>query len=613
MDLLTYFALIPALGVTAQWIAWRTKLPAILLLLGFGIILGQFVSPDELLAEKMEGAVAAGPNILFPIVSLAVAIILFEGGLSLKLSELRESGSATLRLVTLGAAITMALTSILAHYILKFPWQLSLLLGAILTVTGPTVIGPMLQQIRPRRRVAAVLKWEGIVIDPIGAVLAVLVFEEAVAIHASIDLAGSLWLLTKIIAVGTLIGIAGGIFFVQAIRRYWIPDNLQGIASLAITMALFSLSNRLAEESGLITVTVLGVWITNRAHGEIRHVVEFKEHLRTLLIGCLFILLGSRLDPMNVVRLGWPGFLFLLAMILVVRPISVFVSLIGTAFTREEKTFIAMLAPRGIVAAAVSSLFALKLLNHEETSTLAGVNSLVDVTFLVIIGTVTFYGLCSGWLARYLKLAQLNPQGLLIAGADPWVREFAKLMRQEKIPVLLVDANYNKIAAAKMEGIPAECINILSDQAQEDLDLGGIGRLLAMTQNDEVNSLATLEFRHLFDSSELYQLSYTKTEGRLAASGALSGRTLISEGVTYSRLKERFESGARWKKTKLTEDFNWKSFLEKNTGVIKLICSIDEDKIVRINTVDKPLSPLPGQTVIAMIGDPERSETDHQD
>lgn len=604
MDVLSYFALIPALGGLAQWLAWRTRLPAILLLLGFGIALGQFISPDEVLARELGGDESAGPNILFPLVSLAVAVVLFEGGLTLRFRELRESGTATLRLVTMAALLTMGLTTIAACLILKFDWQIALLLGAILTVTGPTVIGPMLQQIRPSRRVASTLKWEGIVIDPIGAVLAVLVFEEVAALHGAFSPMEGLWLLFKIAILGSAIGVVGGIFLVQAIRRYWIPDNLQGIASLAMTLGLFALSNWLAEESGLIAVTVFGVWLANRAEAEVEHVIEFKEHLRTLLIGCLFILLGSRLDVMNVVKLGWPGVWFLVTVIVIVRPVSVFVSMWGTPLNYSERTFVALMAPRGIVAAAVSSLFALKLVREQSGVALEGVDQLVDATFLVIIGTVAFYGLFSGWVARRLGLAQANPQGLLIAGADSWIREFAKLIYDEKIEVLLVDINYNKIAAAKMDGVQAECSNILSDHVQEELELGGIGRLLALTSNDEVNSIALREFRHRFDSAELYQLAHTRSEGRRALSESLQGRILFNEETTFSALQAVHDAGGVWKKTKLTETYDWDNFTQENRGEIHLLALIDGSGYLRFNTVDIPLEPSAGQTVIALVAIP---------
>ena len=226
MEFLLYLALVPALGVTAQWLAWRSGFPSILVLLVFGVLLGYFVQPDAFLAELTDGNQAAGPNLLFPLVALSVAVIMFEGGLTLKISELTESGSASLRLVTLGALLAFIGNTVAAHYVLQFGWQLSALLGAILVVTGPTVIGPLLRQVRPSRRVASTLKWEGIVIDPIGAVLAVLVYEEVLLQQSTPEFSSVLLSLTWTAIVGLALGCAGGFLLTQALRRYWVPDHL---------------------------------------------------------------------------------------------------------------------------------------------------------------------------------------------------------------------------------------------------------------------------------------------------------------------------------------------------------------------------------------------------
>ncbi len=244
MDFLLYLAIIPALGLAAQWIAWRTNLPGILLLLLFGVVLGQFVKPDSLIAELTGGDESAGPRLLFPLVSLSVAVIMFEGGLSLKLGELREAGSAALRLCTIGALITFLGATIATHFTLGFQWRLSCLLGAILVVTGPTVIGPLLRQVRPSRRVATTLKWEGIVIDPIGAVLAVLVFEQLLQVGESSFFSAAAMLL-KTAAIGIVLGAIGGAALTVAFRKFLVPDNLHGVCALAVSLLLFAISNHL--------------------------------------------------------------------------------------------------------------------------------------------------------------------------------------------------------------------------------------------------------------------------------------------------------------------------------------------------------------------------------
>ena len=271
---------------------------------------------------------------------------------------------------------------------------------------GPTVVAPLLRHIRPARRVASVVKWEGIVIDPIGAVLAVLVFEELLAAHDGENaIAQAVWLLTKTALIGLLIGGASSWMLIQLMKRYWVPDYLHGVFFLATALAGFAISNLLQEESGLVTVTVLGILLANQRSIPIHHVIEFKEHLGVFLISCLFIVLGSRLNPAVFLDLGWRGIAFLMALILIVRPISVFLATFATNLSISERTFFAFLAPRGIVAAAVTSVFALKVASLAGER--AGFEQLVDqaeqlvpITFLVIVGTVAFYGLSAGPLAR---------------------------------------------------------------------------------------------------------------------------------------------------------------------------------------------------------------------
>ena len=356
--LIFYLAGVPLLGMLAQWLAWRLRVPSILLLLAFGVLLGQFIRLDELLAEVAGSDEHLGRRLLFPVVALSVAVILFEGGLTLRFHELKEAGRGVLRLVTIGALCSWLLTALAAWWLLGFTPQVAALLGAILVVTGPTVVAPILRQIRPQRRIGSLAKWEGIVIDPIGAILAVLVFEVVFAGNSHGGLGHALMLLAWTLAIGAALGTATAWLLIVVMRRYWLPDYLHGVAFLTFALAVFTVSNWLQHESGLVTVTVLGVLLANQKQISIRHVAEFKEHLGVFLISCLFIVLGSRLDPSDLVDLGWGGLAFIAAMIMVVRPISVMLAMLGDKTPFRERIFLAFLAPRGIVAAVVSSVFA---------------------------------------------------------------------------------------------------------------------------------------------------------------------------------------------------------------------------------------------------------------
>lgn len=600
-----YLAAIPMLGLAAQWIAWRTRLPGILLLLVFGIALGYYVRPDEVISKLAGGAVENAPSLLLPIVSLSVAIILFAGGLSLRFSELTQAGATVFWLVTVGAAISLVATTIAAQLILDFDLRVSLLLGAILVVTGPTVIVPMLRQIRPSRRVASVLRWEGIVIDPIGAMLAVLVFEELLAVGGRADVVDTVVLLIQIVGTGALLGTISAFIIVQCLRRYWVPDHLHGLFSLSIALVAFAVSNLLADESGLIAVTVLGVLMANQKKAVIEHVTEYKEHLTILLIGCLFIVLGSRLEISDLTQLGWPGLLFVAVLVLVVRPLSAFISTIGSKLTWQERLFTASLAPRGIVAAAVASVFALKL--EAETGVDAGweqAQLLVPVTFSVILGTVIIYGLGAGPIARLLGLSQPNPQGVLFAGAEPAARAIALALKKVGVPVLMVDTNFNKVTAARMDELPAICANILNEHAKDELNLAGIGRMFAMTPNDEVNTLAIRECRNLFGSAGLYQIApkAAHTNSRRGLSHHLRGRILFGADLTFTKLESLLENGAQIKSTSLTESHTYQDFLDRYGEEVYLLFSVDEDGILRINTQDQTLKPQAGSTITAIVG-----------
>jgi NhaP-type Na+/H+ or K+/H+ antiporter len=606
-----YLAGVPLLGIAAQWLAWRLRLPSILLLLGIGVAVGSFVSPDELLAHLADvdaSTSAVGSRVLFPIVSLSVAVILFEGGLTLRFHELKEAGSGVLRLVTIGALASWALTTVAAVLLLDLDLRIAALVGAILVVTGPTVVAPMLRQIQPSRRIASAVKWEGIVIDPIGAILAVLVFEFVFAHAGHATFAAIATMLFKTVAIGGIIGLATAALLTQSVKRYWVPDFLHGVVFLTVAMGVFALSNLLQEESGLVTVTVLGIALANQKSVSIHHVLEFKEHLRVLLISCLFIVLGSRVDPLDVWNLGFGGLAFLAVLILVVRPASVFLATIRSTLTFQERLFLGFLAPRGIVAAAVSSVFALKLaswsgsgLANEEFARQA--DAIVPITFLVIAGTVFVYGLFAAPLARRLKLSDPNPQGVLFASAEPGIRAIAEQVRAAGFSVLLVDTNYGYIAAAKMAGMPAECASILSEHVREELDLGGIGRLLAMTANDEVNSLAVREFSHLFGRANVYQLTpWDEGSGkRTSISEHLRGRLLFHDELNHDALVSRFVRGTQVKATTLTDEFTYEDFRLRYGDSAIVMFVIDEAKKLEICTLERPAEPKAGQTIIALV------------
>jgi len=637
-----YLICVPVLGISAQWLAWRLRLPSILLLLGFGILLGQAITPAGVIknlpridnvtkhaeihieqpSEEMLPAVDQNGNpykseqtnqlrggaidvnaLLLPLVSFCVAIILFEGGLTLRFSELKEAGSATIRLCTLGAGVTWVLSTIAVYSVAGFAnWELSALVGAFMVVTGPTVVIPLLRHIHPSKKMGSIAKWEGIIIDPIGAVLAVLVFE----FIRNYGEGGSLWsvILALLITIvtGLVIAYCSSKLLLLFTRKYWIPDYLHGVVFLAVALGTFGISNLIQEESGLLTVTVLGILLVNQKEVSIHHIIEFKEHLGVFLISSLFIVLGSNFDLSQIPEVGWQGLGFLAFMIVIVRPASVFISTIKSDLSFKEKVFLSFLAPRGIVAAAVASVFALEL-GHVGGMDQALVDKIVPLTFILIVGTVAVYGLGAAPLARLLGLSETNPQGILFAGADQWVRDLAGALQQTGHHVLMLDTSFNNWSQCRMVGIPAECASVLSDYVQEELDLSGIGRVLAVTPNDEVNALTMQEFSSIFGRQNIYRMPpWDYKKGRRSSEGGhAAGRWICHPQVTHNLMRRQVRDGGTFKVTRISEEFTYEQFIERNGANCILFFTVDTNNNLLINTVEDPLKVKAGDTIVSFV------------
>ncbi len=599
---LVTIAAVVVLGIGAQWLAWRTRFPSILLLLGFGFLAGPatgFLPQDALQGEW-----------LFPFVSLSVGIILFEGGLTLRFDELREVGKSVFNLITVGVAVTGALGAVGAHYLAGFSWEVAIVLGALLTVTGPTVVLPLLRHVRPAGRVGTIAKWEGITIDPIGAILAVLVLESVILLREPAEAAGehaTVWgALVQGIAYEIVVGVGvaalAAALLIVLLQRRLVPDWLQNPVALMTVIAAFAVSNSLQEEAGLLEATLLGIIMANQKYVSVRRIVEFKEDLRVLLISLLFIVLAARLESSAFEVMLAPGpLLFLALLMLVVRPLAVALSSWRTGLTWKEQAFLAWLAPRGIVAAAVASLFSFRL----EEFFPAEAERIVPVVFLIIVGTVAVYGLTISPLARWLGLALPDPQGLVFVGAQPWVRRVAKTLQDLGVRVLLIDANARNVRIARRAGLPAQRANILAEGVIDDLDLSGIGRLLAVTPNDEVNSLAALHFAEVFESDHVYQLPTRTESGSTAATEIprhLRGRPLFETDATYVSLDERFDAGARVRAVRITAEPEWLRDATDDATFTPLF--IVRGEKVRIYAEDAEIVPQPQDVLVALV-DPD--------
>jgi len=583
---LVQLALIVVFGLGAQLLAYHLRLPSILLLLLAGFLLGPvlgLIHPDELLGEA-----------LFPLVSLSVGIILFEGGLTLKLKELPAGGPVIFRLISIGALATWAIASVGARLILGFDWSLAVLIGAILIVTGPTVVGPLLRQIRPKGRAGAILKWEGILIDPVGAVIAVLVFE-VIALGGVDSL--SRYLLAGVLSsllVGLAFGLLGAVILLLLMRRYLIPDYLQSGVTLAFVLGFFMLGDLLAPDGGLLTVTVMGIALANQAWVPVRHIIEFKENLQVLLIGVLFILLAGRIELASLSAIGWSVAAFMALLILVARPAAVLLSTWRTPLDRSERIFLTWMAPRGIVAASVASVFAFELTELR----VPGAELLAPTVFLVIVGTVIFYGLTSGPVARRLGLSERDPQGALIIGAHAFARQLARELGKLGYRTVLVDSNYRNVAEGRMSGLEAETGNALGEETLAELDLSGIGRVLALTGNDEVNTLAALRAGEVFARAEVYRLPGA---AKNAPAGFHEARTLFGPQVTYSFLATAIDSGATVKTTRLSPSFDLAAYRDYyGPRSIPLAVAGDNGRLTFLTDDQQPVAKS-GHSLISLI------------
>ncbi|WP_347908821.1 sodium:proton antiporter [Pseudomonas grandcourensis] len=591
-QILLAFGGIGAAALLCQWLAWRLKLPAILFLLLTGILAGpvlHLLDPQEMF----------GP-LLMPLVSLAVALILFEGSLTLHLSEWREIGSVVHRLVTIGALSTWVVIAVATHWLLDFDWMLAILFGSLTLVTGPTVIVPMLRVVRPKASIANILRWEGIAIDPIGALLAVVVYSFIIASSKGNGLEESLLTFGGVILCGSLFGVSGGWLLGTLIRRQWLPEYLHNLAALAAVLGIFIASNEVTNESGLLAVTLMGMWLANMKGVDVRHILHFKENLSVLLISGLFILLAARLDLNAMIGLGPLVLILLLVIQFIARPLNVLLSTVGSSLGWRERALLAWIAPRGIVAAAVSAIFAIRL--HEAGH--QGALLLVPLTFAVIIGTVVLQSATARPLARLLKVAEPAPSGFLIIGANGPARTLGKALQQLGSRVLLTDSSWENIRSARMEGLPTYFGNPASQHADAHLDLVGLGHLLALSPSGEMNTLALMRFRHELGHQRMFGLASGQESRRTdkhRTSLEHRGNQLGSEALTYAKLASQLSQGSELYSTTLTDGFNWDDYRALHGERATLLFVRDDSDWVHVVTPESTIKPAAGWTLLALI------------
>ncbi|ROI11014.1 cation:proton antiporter [Microcystis aeruginosa FACHB-524] len=461
-------------GITAQVIAEYLKVPSIVFLLIFGIALGS--DGWEILHPQSLGI---GLEVL---VALSVAIILFEGGLSLSGRELGRVSGSLRNLVTLGTSITLIGGGMAAHWLGEFPWPIAFLYASLVVVTGPTVIGPLLKQVAVDRRVATLLEGEGVLIDPVGAILAVVVLNTIIDSHSRpMEIITGL---TLRLGIGAAIGIAGGGLLSFIIKTCnFLTFELKNLVVLAGVWGLFGLSQFSRSESGLMAVVMAGIVLKAAAVPDERLLRRFKGQLTTLCVSVLFILLAADLSIASVIALGWGSVLTVLVLMLVVRPLSVALCTLKSDLNWRHKLFIAWVAPRGIVSASVASLFAILL-------TRAGINggeAIKALVFLTILMTVFIQGLTARWVAKGLKITSSAATGAVIVGCNPLGRLIGCLFQEQGENVVLIDTDARACQQAKEEGLTVLQSSGLDTKILQEAGIESMGTFLVLTNNSEVN------------------------------------------------------------------------------------------------------------------------------
>ncbi|SRX72579.1 cation:proton antiporter [Aequorivita antarctica] len=526
------------LGILAQWVAWKFKIPAILPLILIGLLVGPlstFMSADgaQWLQPIWNGekGLFPGEN-LFYFVSLAVGIILFEGGLTLKRDEISKVGPVIGKLISIGAAITFVGAGVAAHYVFGLSWRISFLFSALIIVTGPTVITPILRNIPLKKDVAAVLRWEGILIDPIGALVAVLVYE-FISVEGDSGYTKQAMLdFGKIVLIGMAFGISAGYALYFSIKKKLVPHYLSNVVSLSLVMAVFVISDLFAHESGLLAVVVMGMFLGNSDLPSLKELLYFKESLSVLLVSILFILLAANISVEDLLLVYNLKTAILLAIVIfVLRPLTVFASTIGSSLKTNEKLFISWVGPRGIVAAGISSLFGTQLVSKG----VVGAEYITPLVFAVVLITViinaTTARVMAGWLGVFLK----KSDGILMVGASKVSRLIATYLHKNNRHVVLIDSNQLNINRAKELGLEAFTANIYADDLTDNIELNDVGYLLAMTGSDEINKQAINRFGKYFGENGTFRLM---TSEEMRQRQHLSAKELFSYTHDYTRFTE---------------------------------------------------------------------------
>lgn len=581
-------ALVGALGVGAQWLAWRLQLPGIVLMLLAGILVGPVLG-------ILDPARDIGP-LVGPMVSVAVAIILFEGGLTLNFHQLSDAATGVKRLVFVGAPLGWLTSALALHYGAGLGWEAAAVFGGIMIVTGPTVIAPLLRQAKLGRRPAALLQWEAIVNDPIGALAAVLAFEVVVVLNTTETLSHAAQALVLGIVVATVLGAAAGYGIAKAFKQGLVPEYMKVPVLFVVLIAIFAASDTVLHESGLLAVTIMGVVIANAELPSYVELRRFKEHATVLLVSGVFILLAASLDFSTLAQLNWRAALFVGVVVLLARPLTVLISLLGTDLPWQERALIAFTGPRGVVLVAVAGLFGERLAALGVTD-----GALVaPLAFALVAVTVVLHGFTLTPVARLLGLAGAATPGVLLVGGSRFSTALAECLQKAGLPVLIADPNRGHLRAARQAGLNTFYGDVLSEAAEHNLELAQYGRIIALSDNDAYNTLITTDLGPEFGRDNVFQIAREKDgNSRHALPSTLGGRS-FAQGLTYDALEAKVRAGQEMRLTRLSAEYPVEQWQE-DAPEAQLLLAIDPKGNPRLPRVDKPL-PLAAEWQLIWLG-----------
>lgn len=567
------------LGIVAQWVAWKFKIPAILPLLLIGLLVGpiaaEFLSDD---GGKWIEPIWNGEKGLFPgdglyyFVSLAISIILFEGGLTLKRSEIKNVGPVITKLITLGSAITFFGAGVVAHYIFDLGWEISFLFSGLIIVTGPTVITPILRNIPLKKDISTVLKWEGILIDPIGALVAVLVFEFISVGGGGAFTKTALIEFSKILLFGTTFGFTFAHALAFSINKKLIPHYLLNVVALSAVLLVFVLSDIFAHESGLLAVVVMGMVLGNSNLVNLKELLYFKESLSVLLISILFILLSANINIEDLFLLyTWKTGVLFVVVVFVVRPIAVFASTFHSNLKLNEKLFISWVGPRGIVAAGIASLFGSKLIKQG----VEGAEYITPLVFMVVLGTVLLNATTARFFAKIVGVFLKKSDAILLVGASKAVRLIALFLKEKGKRVILIDSNKNFIQEALNLQLEAFKVDVYDDELTNNIELNDVGYLIALTGSDQVNMHTLNKYSEDFGEQGAYKMASSK---EITEASSRERESFFTPYDDYINLSEAYRENPTINEVNIVDQKEYKSLLEKFSKEEKSIPLFIENK-----------------------------------